>query len=154
MPLEFDGRDAILLGDHNVSDYAGVCIEHGEEGAVMAAVLEWLMEDFCQTLTIWGVRQGSALGAALAAAAARFGWDVATEAEAVSPAVELPGGWDEYVAGLKKKYRHELRRKLRNLDDAGQVTVIEAYEPGEVEPAVEQLLSMMHQKAGKINPSS
>ena len=41
--------------------------------------------------------------------------------EEVCPTVKLPGSWDEYLAGLSKKDRHELRRKLRRLYSAGDV---------------------------------
>lgn len=143
VPLSFDGRDATLLGDHNVSDYAGVCMEAGEEAAVVASTLEWLMEDFCQSFTVWGLRQGSTLGVALAAAGERFGWSVSREEEAVSPAAELPSDWETYVSGLRKKDRHELRRKLRNLEAEAQVEVIEATSAQDVGAAIERLLTMM-----------
>ena len=34
----------------------------------------------------------------------------------VTPLMELPNSWDEYLAGLRKKDRHELRRKMRRLE--------------------------------------
>jgi CelD/BcsL family acetyltransferase involved in cellulose biosynthesis len=37
------------------------------------------------------------------------------------PAAALPATWDAYVDGLGKKERHELRRKLRRLEAAGEV---------------------------------
>jgi CelD/BcsL family acetyltransferase involved in cellulose biosynthesis len=143
VPLVFGGRDATLLGDSNVFDYAGVCMEGGEEAAVIASALEWLMADFCQSLSVWGVREASTLGLALAAAGRRFGWNVSCEEEAVSPVAELPDDWDAYLAGLRKKDRHELRRKLRNLEAAANVELVESTSAAGVERAVDQLLVMM-----------
>jgi CelD/BcsL family acetyltransferase involved in cellulose biosynthesis len=39
--------------------------------------------------------------------------------EAVSLEVDLPPTWDEYLGVLNQKQRHEVRRKLRRLEEAG-----------------------------------
>ena len=44
------------------------------------------------------------------------GYLVETEYEDVTSGVHLPGDWEQYLALLNKKDRHELRRKLRRLD--------------------------------------
>ena len=44
------------------------------------------------------------------------GWQVSVEEEETTPRTLLPGSWDDFLAGLRKKDRHELRRKLRRLD--------------------------------------
>ncbi len=36
----------------------------------------------------------------------------------VSPYLDLPGSWDEYLAGLERKKRKELKRKFKRLDEA------------------------------------
>lgn len=35
-----------------------------------------------------------------------------------SPYIPLPGDYDEYLAGIDKKQRHEIRRKLRNVEQS------------------------------------
>ncbi len=50
-------------------------------------------------------------------------WTVTREREDVCPVVTLPsGGWDDYLATLDKKARHEIRRKLRRAEASGVVT--------------------------------
>jgi CelD/BcsL family acetyltransferase involved in cellulose biosynthesis len=51
---------------------------------------------------------------------------VAIEQEDVVPGAALPATWEEYLAGLRKKDRHELRRKLRRLDDYGDYRLVQA----------------------------
>jgi CelD/BcsL family acetyltransferase involved in cellulose biosynthesis len=58
---------------------------------------------------------------AFVSAAEKRGWGTTTEQEDVAPGVELPPSWDEYLAGLRKKDRHELRRKMRRLEAAGEL---------------------------------
>ena len=68
----------------------------------------------------------------------------------------LPDDWEEYVAGLSKKHRHELRRKLRRLNTAEGVRWYSLTEPAEVEAAMDdffELLAMSrHDKAEFLTP--
>ena len=63
------------------------------------------------------------LEAAFRAAAPAHGWEVRRELEDVCPVVTLPAGgtWDDYLATLDKKARHEIRRKIRRAEAAGEV---------------------------------
>ena len=72
----------------------------------------------------------------------RKGWSVDVEEEDVVPGVELPATWDEYVGGLRKKDRHELRRKLRRLESAGEYRVVRST-PESLTADVELFLDMM-----------
>lgn len=51
--------------------------------------------------------------------AERHGYNVELEVEDVAPVTNLPDTWDGFVTSLKKKNRHELRRKLRRLEASG-----------------------------------
>jgi CelD/BcsL family acetyltransferase involved in cellulose biosynthesis len=64
-----------------------------------------------------------ALQAAFRRHAPEQGWDVRVEQEDVCPVVQLEGiaTWDDYLATLDKKARHEIRRKLRRAEAAGPV---------------------------------
>lgn len=50
------------------------------------------------------------------------GMRVTVEPLVVSPRIALATSFEEYVSGLSKKDRHELRRKLRRLESEGEVT--------------------------------
>lgn len=84
-----------------------------------------------------------ALAQAFAAAAEREGWQLTREQEDVCPVVELPAGatWDEYLATLGKKDRHEIRRKLRRAEAAGEAR-FELIRP---EPAAIDAFIALHQ---------
>ncbi len=51
-------------------------------------------------------------------------WTVQHEQEDVCPVVDAPRwcDWDDYLATLDKKARHEIRRKLRRAEAAGAIT--------------------------------
>ncbi len=61
------------------------------------------------------------------------GWKVEVEREDVAPRLQLAGSWDAYLSGLRKKDRHELRRKMRRLEASGSVEHVELTERSDVE---------------------
>ena len=67
----------------------------------------------------------AALEAAFGLVRANRGWEVVREVEDVCPVVtvEAGAGWDDYLASLGKKARHEIRRKLRRAQAAGGLSV-------------------------------
>ncbi len=47
--------------------------------------------------------------------------------DGVSPFLPLPGSWEDYLAGLSSKYRHEIKRKARKLvEEAGEFRIVTA----------------------------
>ena len=156
IPLDVAGSEPRFLGDPDLSDHSGALIAPGEERGAAAALIEWLMEDLSSGFGAWGLPEAGPLRPALLAAAHRYGWTASEEPEAVTPTVELPDTWEAYVAALPKKHRHELRRKLRNLERAGDVGFASAAAPGEVAEVVEGLLAMMREsredKAAFLTP--
>ncbi len=145
IPLDVGGTEPRFLGDPDLSDHSGALIAPGQEGGAAAALVEWLTEDLSPGFEAWGLPAAGALRPALLAAADRYGWTASEEPEAVTPAVELPDTWEAYVAALPKKHRHELRRKLRNLERAGDVGFESEASADATAGAVEGLLEMMRE---------
>ncbi len=143
IPLDVGGAEPRFLGEPDLSDHAGALVAPGGEVAAAAALIEWLMEDLAPGFEAWGLPAAGAFRPALIAAAERYGWSAVEEREAVTPVVALSDTWEGYVAALPKKHRHELRRKLRSLERAGDVGFASEPRPGEEGEAVEGLLAMM-----------
>ena len=100
-----------------------------DDPAISALVLESLPED---SHTIHAVKE----------VASDMGWEVHIWDEGVAPRVTLPSTVDEYFASLTKKHRHELRRKLRRLHNAGKVEQLELTTPDEIEPAMDDFIKL------------
>ena len=90
-----------------------------DENDISALVLESLPED---SHTIHAVKE----------VAGEIGWELHIWDEGVAPRISLPSSVDEYFSSLTKKHRHELRRKLRRLHNAGEVEQIELKSPDDV----------------------
>ena len=52
--------------------------------------------------------------------------------EDVSPFLVLPNSWEEYLSSLRKKHRHELRRKIRRLEETVEFTSGDIYDSDEI----------------------
>jgi CelD/BcsL family acetyltransferase involved in cellulose biosynthesis len=111
-----------LLGATDLFDYRDFIVERGREEDFCAALLGHLSELEWHTLRLESVRESSATLRALGGAAKSAGMSVEIELEDVAPVAALPATWEEFVSGLSKKDRHELRRKIRRLHGAGEVT--------------------------------
>jgi CelD/BcsL family acetyltransferase involved in cellulose biosynthesis len=62
--------------------------------------------------------------------------------EAVCPRIELPGDFETYIASLTKHERHEVRRKMRHVEAAGDVAY-ESVTGQDVMPRFGQFLDLM-----------
>jgi CelD/BcsL family acetyltransferase involved in cellulose biosynthesis len=120
VPLMRDGERLTFAGDTSICDYMDIVSSDEDRVALLEAVLRSLSEERWGTLELWALRGDSPTYAALNAACERLGLVCEREVEDVCPQLDLPGDWEEYLAGLNKKDRHELRRKLRKLSQGGE----------------------------------
>ncbi|MBI4319178.1 MAG: GNAT family N-acetyltransferase [Chloroflexi bacterium] len=119
VPLVERGGVFSLVGGVEISDYLDVIAVRGYEDAVCHALLSYVRGQACELLDLHCLRQDSPTLAYLTELAVEARLTVEKSEEDVCPAVELPSDWDAYVASLGKKDRHELRRKLRRLEETG-----------------------------------
>ena len=141
-PLMREDSRLTFAGDTEICDYMDFTAVAGAEQAVLTAVLRSLGEEPWRELVLWAVRDDSPTLRALPAVCAELGLSLQVELEDVCPRVSLPGSWEEYLAGLDKRDRHELRRKLRKLPQGGQVGLEVLEAPAQVELALDNFLRL------------
>ncbi len=116
-PLMSKEETAYLVGSPDVCDYLDFIICPGREQAFFQALLPALKEKGFRQLSLESQRPDSAFFTALAGKGANnFPAGIDFEREDESFFLSLPGSWEEYLALLSKKQRHEVRRKLRRLE--------------------------------------
>jgi len=140
--LRDDGRLS-FVGHYSICDYMDFIVAPGRGGDVFPALLEALLQEEWSDVELRGLRESSATLAELPKAADSAGLALEREVEAVAPRVPLPADWEAYLASLSKKDRHELRRKLRNLEAAGDVDVRLYRSPEDVKTRLPLLLRFM-----------
>lgn len=143
-PLLRSGETVTFLGDTDVFDYHDFVIRQGYEGPFFSELCTYLQGQAWRKLYLPSVPEGSPTLECLPKEAQRLGWQVAIEKEDVSPGLPLPKSWDEYLSGLSKKDRHELRRKMRRLFSTVQPT-FQTFTNSSVDQHVDRFLQLMRQ---------
>ena len=105
-----------FLGSPDTFDYNDFMVRPGHEQAFYDLLLQRLDQDRGASLKLVSLRDGSPTLALLPDLARQRGYQVEVTQEDVAPGIVLPATWDDYLNGLSKKDRHELRRKFRRLE--------------------------------------
>jgi CelD/BcsL family acetyltransferase involved in cellulose biosynthesis len=120
-PLTVDKGTASFLGSTDVCDYLDFIVAPGGEGDFFTTLLDYLKRNDVEHLDLKHVRPDSTVMTHLVNIAQSRGCDVSCNQEEISLEMDLPPTWDEYLATLNTKQRHEVRRKLRRLSEEGKV---------------------------------
>lgn len=111
-----EGRRTLsFVGCEDVSDYLDMIIGPDRPEQVCEAILDALESpglDWAH-MNLCNIPAASPTLRHFAAAAEARGHDVRVERADVCPVIELPESWEGYLGSLKKKQRHEVRRKMR-----------------------------------------
>lgn len=114
-------RTLSLIGCVDVSDYLDVIAAKGRESDVYRTLVETLARpDFpaWDRIQFCTLPASSPTNTEFRALAEARGLSTEWRLHDVSPLIELPASWDDYLATLDKKQRHEIRRKLRRLEES------------------------------------
>ncbi|MSQ14274.1 MAG: GNAT family N-acetyltransferase [Dehalococcoidia bacterium] len=141
-PLMRDGDCVSFIGDTNVSDYMDFITTQGREEDVLSAVFGYLKSQRWGRLELHCIPESSAARGFLVDLCKSNGFSTFLETEEVCPLIKLPPTWDEYLGGLSRKDRHELRRKLRRLEGAGTVHYYAAEDNEGLPLATEEFLRL------------
>ena len=131
IPILKGKSNLILAGDPELFDYQQFIIEKGMEAEVINAFFDYLSQKDWKRFELPSVSNNSQQIKNLMKIAEERSHSIKCEQSAVSPVLELPDSWDLYIASLRKKYRHELRRKIRRIESMGQVMNISISKPSE-----------------------
>ena len=114
--LSRSGDHYSFVGNSDTFDYNDFIIAAGVEQTFYPALLDTISANGGHRLDLHSIGEDSPTLAILPELARERGYSVAVAEEDVAPRLVLPDTWDDYLAGLSKKDRHELRRKLRRLE--------------------------------------
>ncbi|MEE8430299.1 MAG: GNAT family N-acetyltransferase [Candidatus Desulfatibia sp.] len=120
-PLMADGTTACLLGHSDLCDYMDFVIAPQRGPEFFTVIIEYLQNKGFVLLDLKPVLGESNVVKDLVEIAPKLGCRVVCKPDNVTYAMELPSSWEKFLKRLSGKQRHEIRRKLRRLDAAGQV---------------------------------
>ena len=120
-PLAVKGNVASFIGNSDVCVYLDFVVEPGEEEDFCSVLLNNPANDKILRLDLAPLRPDSTVLNSLTKVAQQQGWQVSCSQEDVTVELDLPALWEEYLQLLSGKQRHELKRKLRRLDEEGEL---------------------------------
>ena len=139
-------RDGVVsfLGGTDLVDYHDfICCPDGPSESCLDALLRALSGSLnAHTVLLESLPEGTPTLDRFRQVAEAAGWNVDVKQEDVAPRLDLPGEWEEYVSSLRKKDRHELRRKLRRLEAAGDVRHVELRAREDVESGMDDFFKL------------
>jgi len=150
-----DGRTVIqLIGgpgpdNKDICDYLDIVALPDYRGHVFRAAFEFLTAE----LTDWNEIDFHCIPEDLPheilfEVARQQGLAVQCQAEDVCPVIPLPATWDDYLAMLDRKQRHELRRKTRRAEREARVEWYMASDPDLLAQEVEAFFDL-HRKSSR-----
>jgi len=141
--LAKSGDTVSFVGSQDTFDYNDFPIRRGYEEGFYETLLERLDEQDCRMLRLDSLRESSPTLEHLPEIARRRGYTVEIEQEDVTSGIVLPGTWDEYLGLLNKKDRHELRRKLRRMDDQTDWKWYSLTDPAQVAERLGEFITLL-----------
>jgi CelD/BcsL family acetyltransferase involved in cellulose biosynthesis len=143
-------RHLTFVGCVDVSDYLDLLVDKNHVTAVHQTLLDCLAHDsvFWDKLHLCSLPHNSVTHSRLAETARQRGWRAEVHQQDVCPVITLPESWDDYLAGIKKKQRHEIRRKIRRIENQAETRWYSIDSEEGLAEAMEDFI-VLHQKSAE-----
>ncbi len=141
-PLRVLEGEARFIGDPDVCDYLDFVVAPGRDPEFFRVLIEELRREGVRHMDLGPVRADSTVMKALPLVAERLECEFSSEREDVSYELALPANWEAYLGLLKGTERHEIRRKLRRIEEAARIEFRRVDDPREVGPSMDTFLGL------------
>ena len=141
-PLMIEGKTARLIGDPDVCDFVDVIAAPGRGRVFFQNLIPYIRKQGATRLDFGAVRVDSVVFTDLVAVAKDLNYETICDPEDVTMELELPSTWDEYLKQLTGKERHEIRRKLRRLNEAARINLRLVEDPDGVAKEIDTFLTL------------
>lgn len=148
----FDGNDRKriqFIGGTDVSDYLDFIVTEAEEAAFYGAVIDFLgsHSEFWDIADLHCLPAGSPTVSTLSELCEQKALRGTLTFEDVCPRTELPPSWNEFLAGMSQKERHEIRRKINKIQREAENCRHAATTAASFSEGIESFLEL-HRKSG------
>ena len=137
-----------LIGSQEVSDYTDFIIANQKEKIFFRFFLKYLKEkrSEIENLELINVRDSSPTVQALPLIASDYNINCILKEIEVAPFLYLPSSYEEYLAKLSNKNRHELKRKLKRIESLDDLKIKKINNLKELRNSIDDFISL-HKKS-------
>lgn len=150
-----DLKSLLFLGSIEISDFLDFIVRREDEQAFIDGLFDFIRSSLIsrygiERLDLYNLLEESPTLEMVQAASTSMGWSASQERLQCSPLIQLPGDWEAYLAGIDKKQRHEIRRKMRRASESEfNVSWHVAENARQLNTASEDFLTLMAQEKDK-----
>ena len=116
VPLKIKDSTASIIGDKDIVDYNNL-LSNNYIPSKFEEILDQVFSRDLNIFQLFSISENSSTYKLLCNEKLHNKYSVIFQKEDVSPYLKLPETWEEYITNLPKKKRHELRRKIRRLEE-------------------------------------
>lgn len=141
-----DGERVVrTIGCVDVTDYVDIIADRDAVGRVLAELARFLRENAARfdRINLCNIPESSPTYRDFPDQLRQHGFEADMILQEVCPVIHLPNTWDDYLAMLDKKQRHELRRKVRRAESEVRVEYYTSDQGRDFETEVEKFLNLM-----------
>ncbi len=150
-PLFSNGSNLLFLGSIEISDFLDFIVREEDLAEFIHGLFNFLAsEKNWDSLDLQNLIEDSPSLPILAEEAKLRNWEFAQERLQPAPYLQLNGDFDAYLASIKKKQRHEIRRKMRRAaTDERKVSWYIVDDPEKLDKNIEACCQLMAQDPAK-----
>lgn len=137
-----DGKTANFLGISDVCDYQDIVSRPGLEPVAVQSFLDYLFDKGIRHLDLRTLHPNSAFIKGLEPLVEKRPQAIEKVVDDVTYETNLPNNWDDFLRQLNGKQRHEVRRKLRRLENHGSYCYHIAGNNGALQNATDLFLKL------------
>jgi len=120
-PMMLSDDTVSLIGSSEVCDYLDFIVTPDKETDFFEGLINYLKEIRVKHMALMCLREDSIAISELVPFARRKGFQISLAADDVTYEMSLPASWEQFLDLLNRKQRHEIRRKIRRLEEAGNI---------------------------------
>ncbi len=149
------GKPALMfIGAIEVSDFLDFIVKPEDLPKFLSGLFDFLLHEQglprWEVIDLYNILETSPSLPAIEAEAKRRGWTFQQTHLQPAPYVPLNGDYEAYLAGLSKKQRHEIRRKLRNVENSlAEAGFYQVEDREHLEADTQAFINMMAQDPSK-----
>ena len=143
VPLSINDGTASFLSDYNTTDFQDLIIETSTNENTWHQIVDYLFKQGVNSIDLTSIRDSSNTVNEINNLNQ---WNVEVSDWDVDPYISLPSSWDQFLINLRKKDRHELKRKFRRLENSGEISyTLFDNQTGDLDTALDHFLNLMAQ---------
>ena len=143
-PFMIKNKILSFIASQEVSDYCDVITHKETREEFYQNLLNYLKTNYSDVakIELMNLKASSPTLDFLPGLAPEFGYSSSCIQAEVAPLLELPSSYEDYMKGLSKKNRHELRRKLKRIESLEGVKITKVTETRELQPSLGKFIAL------------